>query len=150
MKKLVLSLLTTTLLGLGAVQAHAGCQPVSLVSTNGSFDGTLCVSVTTNGPTLTTTLTLDGTAVVVSTGKTYTVDADATISGTLGNFVASGTVIISENGVVIKTITFNCPGTTSVGAAATFANSAITDAMSIRPPRILPPRPVAFSSVMED
>ncbi len=127
MRKLLITLLSTTalVLCLGAVQAQAGCQAIHLQNKAGGFDGTVCVDGTT--------ITLDGKAVVVATGKTYTVDADATVSGTPGHYTVSGTVTISD-GTNTKTITFTCPGPTTVTAATAFTSRSINWVLSQTPP----------------
>ncbi len=129
MRKLIVSIVSiAALLGcFSAVQAQAGTQSIDIQNQYGSLTGTLTIEAGT--------LTLDAAASVVATGKTYTIDADATLSGTPGNYTVSGTAVISD-GTTTKTITFNCPGTTTVTAATSFVGKVVTYTLSQRPPPV--------------
>jgi len=133
MRKNIISLLSTTvlMLGLSAFQAQAGCNDIALTNHYGSFTGTLCITATN--------LTLDAVAVVTATGKTYTVDVDATISGAPGNCTVAGTVTISD-GTETITRTFSCGGETSLGASTQFVGKSISMVMLQQPPPPPPPR----------
>lgn len=108
--------LVSLMFGLSALSVHAGCQDIHLQNQFGAFNGTVCISATN--------LTLTGTAFVVATGKTYTVDATATISGTPGHYTVAGTVTISD-GTTTRTFTFSCPGSTTITASTAFVSRSV-------------------------
>ncbi len=144
MRKVIVSLLTIAALGcFSAIQAHAGCQTVNLQNQLGYVEGEVCFDSTTG------LLKVAGSAFVVATGKEYTINADATVSGTPGNYTASGTIVLSD-GATTKTITFSCPGTTTITAASSFVSRALTYTLTQRPPRPAPVFPIRMGSITRD
>lgn len=140
MRKLIVSLLTVSALivGLNTVQAQPKCQDINLSNQSGSFVGTFCVDMSVSP----NTITLDGTAAVKATGKSYVVTADATVAGTQGNYTAAGSVTVSlPDGTVVKTFTFSSPGMTPVMAETGFVSKAIGSTLSLTAPRPTSPFP---------
>ncbi len=127
MRKFLVGLLSSAslLLLLSATPVQAACQNINLTDQRGTFTGEVCLT--------SSSLTLTGAAFVVATGKTYTVEANATISGTPGHYTVSGTVTISD-GTTTKTWTFNCGGITTVTASTAFVGEAINNTLSQQPP----------------
>ena len=132
MRKLIVSLLTVSglILGMRTVQAQPNCQNINIANPMGSFVGTFCIDMTASP----ITITLDGSAKVAKTGSSYGVVADATVTGTPGNYTTAGSVIITLPDGSTKTITFACPGSTPLTAETAFVGRTINTALSQLPP----------------
>jgi hypothetical protein len=132
MRKLIVSLLTVSglILGMATVQAQPNCQNLNIANPMGSFVGTFCIDLTASP----ITITLDGTAKVAKTGNSYGVVADATVSGTPGNYTTAGSVTISLPDGSTKTFTFACSAPTPLMAETAFVGKTINTALSQLPP----------------
>jgi hypothetical protein len=129
MRKLIISLLTaasTLIVGSSTSWAQPSCQDINISNPMGSFVGNFCIDLTASP----VTITLDGMVKVAKTGNTYTIDADATVTGTRGNYTTAGSVVITFPDGSTKTITFACSGTTPVTSETTFVGKAINTALS--------------------
>jgi len=97
----------------------------------GSFVGTFCIYLAATP----ISITLDGTAKVAKTGNSYGISADATVTGTQGNYTTAGSVVITFPDGSTKTFTFGCSGTSPLTAQTAFVSKAINTALSQPPPR---------------
>lgn len=133
MRKLIISLLTTSVLivGLSSGRAQPSCQNINIANPVGSFVGVFCIDLTSSP----ITITLDGTATSAKSGSSYTIAADATVTGTRGDYTTAGSVIITFPDGSTKTMTFACSGTTPVTSETAFVGKAINTVLSQPPPR---------------
>lgn len=144
MRKLFFSLVSasTIVLSLGSLQAQASTQEIHLQNNKGSINATLTID--------TNSISLVGTVTVTATGKTYGIDAAATLSGTPGHYTVSGTVDIYDGTTLLKEFTFTCPGTTTWSATTSFVTQSINAAVAVQPPapKLPPsePAPIAPSA----
>jgi hypothetical protein len=118
------------ILGLSTGHAQPNCQNLNIANLAGSFVGTFCIDLTASP----ITITLDGTAKVAKTLNSCGVQADATVTGTPGNYTTAGSVIITLPDGSTKTITFACSGQTPVTAQTAFVGKAINTALTQLPP----------------
>jgi len=136
MRKLVTCLVTAAsilLLGSSTSWAQPSCQNINLANPMGSFVGTFCIDLTASP----VTITLDGTAKVTKTGNSYGIVADATVTGTRGNYTTAGSVVITLPDGSTKTFTFGCSGTSPLTAETAFVSKAINTALSQPPAKTL-------------
>lgn len=133
MRKLITSLLMASsvlIIAFTTSPAQASCQNINIANPMGSFVGTFCLDLTSSP----VTITLDGTAKVAKTGNTYGIAADASVTGTSGNYTTAGSVVITLPDGSTKTFTFACSGTSPLTAETAFVGRAINTALSLPPP----------------
>ncbi len=116
MRKL-LSLLSVTsvLLAIGLVQAQATTYtyPVSFTYNGDTIQGNFALDTTAN------TLSFTGT-VTTAAGQTYDVVAEGDITGQAPRLTLSGSITISQGGVIIKQVTINQTASTEWAAIDAF------------------------------
>jgi hypothetical protein len=118
MRKLI-SLLSAACLALVlcTASAKAGCLPIHESSPYGTVNGQVCMSPGN--------VSFTGT-VTTAAGKTYTITATGTASGSYPNVSVSGQVTITDGTTVVQTVTVTGTGQNLLIAAVGFINKTIT------------------------
>jgi hypothetical protein len=123
MRKLIVTLVAATslLVAFGGTTAKAGCVTLNEQSNEGSLTGTVCLT----GSSLSLT---NVELMVAATGKTYTINGTATVSGTWGHVTVTGNVTITD-GTNTENVNISTSGPNLIIAATGFINRTITIAL---------------------